>query len=148
MASFLSVDLRPTDEGRPPGSTPAAKNSSEFAEAARQIAALGLGGRERQRLLVRRSGLGGAAVAAEQVGAGRGQEVVPGEPPGRRELVDEGEAAAAPSAIATATARLRSTTGDGASRASSPYSAAICGQSVAAAPGAVAWQAAMAACTW
>lgn len=45
-------------------------------------------------------------------------------------------------AIATATARLASVTGPGSYLASSPYSAAICGQSVSSRQE---WQAAMAA---
>lgn len=53
--------------------------------------------------------------------------------------------ASGPSAIATATARLASTTGVGSCRISSPYSAAILRQSVASALGAVEWHAAIAA---
>ena len=56
--------------------------------------------------------------------------------------------AAGPSVNATATARLSSTTGDGATRASSAYSAAIWGQSVSAHDAAVACRAAMAAWSW
>ena len=48
----------------------------------------------------------------------------------------------------TATARLTSTTGDGESRASVPYSAAICGQSVTSKPSAAACSAAIAASIW
>ena len=44
--------------------------------------------------------------------------------------------ACGPSDIATATARFSSTTGPGAKRANSGYSRAICGRSVAPAPGA------------
>ena len=50
--------------------------------------------------------------------------------------------------MATATAWFSSTTGVGRNRMSCSYSAAICAQSVSPAAGAVAWQAAMAACTW
>ncbi len=55
-------------------------------------------------------------------------------------------AAAGPSHMATATARFNSTTGEGSARASTPYNATICRQSVAAAVGASEWTAAMAAC--
>jgi len=48
-------------------------------------------------------------------------------------------------AIATATARLASVTAVGSYRTSSPYRAAIWGQSVSAG---TEWQAAMAACSW
>ena len=56
--------------------------------------------------------------------------------------------ACGPSAMPTATARLTSTTGDGESRASVPYSAAICGQSVASKLSAAACSAAIAASIW
>ena len=52
-----------------------------------------------------------------------------------------------PSAIDTATARFSSTTGDGATCASTPYSDAIRTQSVSSARGARAWQAAISACS-
>ena len=48
----------------------------------------------------------------------------------------------------TATARFRSTTTLGATRASCPYNPTICGQSVWSAAAAVAWHAAMAAWIW
>src|SRR6266852_5397247 len=53
-----------------------------------------------------------------------------------------------PFTIATATARLRVTTGPGETRSSTSYRARICGQSVSAALGASSWTAAMAACIW
>jgi hypothetical protein len=56
--------------------------------------------------------------------------------------------AAGPSAMATATARLASTTGVGSYRISSPYRAAISRQSVSAADAAHEWHAAIAAWSW
>ena len=58
-----------------------------------------------------------------------------------------GRAAAGPSAIATATARLSSTTGDGLSEASIWYRVAMRVQSVSSATRALAWHAASAACS-
>jgi hypothetical protein len=48
------------------------EEASELAEAAGQVAALGLGGRELPGFLVRRLCLGGTAGPAEQVGPGAG----------------------------------------------------------------------------
>jgi hypothetical protein len=50
--------------------------------------------------------------------------------------------------MAMATARLSDTIGDGAMRASTPYSPAMSTQSVSSADGAVAWTAAIAASSW
>gem|GEM_PF-6956368 len=52
-----------------------------------------------------------------------------------------------PSLIATATARFSATTGPGRSVISRSYSSAICAQSVSPGVAAVAWQAAIAACS-
>ena len=56
-------------------------------------------------------------------------------------------AEAGPVAIATAAARLSSTTGDGAIRPSASYSSTIVAQSVSSTVGATAWHSAIAACS-
>ena len=58
-----------------------------------------------------------------------------------------GSAASGPSAIDTATARLRSTMGDGASLPSASYTSTIRSQFVSATDGATAWHSAIAACS-
>src|SRR5256885_13729872 len=64
------------DRGR---TSPPTNSAGNFGEPAGEVAALRVGGRQRQRLAVRRRGLGPAAEPAQQVGAGGGQQVGAGQ---------------------------------------------------------------------
>ena len=99
---------------------------AELGQPALEQAPLGVVVGERERAPVGARGLVGASEPAQQLAAGRVQVAVVLEQSRRSTML---EARLGPSASATATARLSSTTGEPVSRASSPYSAAICGQS-------------------
>ena len=94
--------------------------------------------RESRRELELGACLGGTPEAGEQLAAHGGQRGVAGEPPSAARSSTMRRAEAGPVDIATATARLSSTTGDGARRPSASYSSAMRAQSVSSAVGATA----------
>jgi len=93
---------------------------SHFSEAPGEEPALGVGGGQVQRFGEAGGGFGPPAEAQQQVGPGGGQQVVPGQLAGSSTARTRASPAAGPSAMATATARFSSTTGEGTSRTSSP----------------------------
>jgi hypothetical protein len=97
--------------------------------------------------LVRQRCLSGAAQASEQVGTDSVEQVVATEPLAGQASTRV-SAAAGPSTSATTTARLRATTGLGASARNWLYSCRICPQSVPAGAGASLWTALIAAWIW
>ena len=105
--------------------------------------------RQRQGPLVGGRRLAPATEPPQEVRAGRRGRT--GTPPSRGRRPARRRRPARPPArrpAASATARLRSTTGDGATRRSTSYRPRICAQSVSAAVGASSWTAAIAAWSW
>lgn len=96
-----------------------AKNFLQTLEAVGQVAALGLGRREFAGLLVGRPGLLGAPARRSRSARVAGSRWYPSRRPDAVISSTMASPAAMRSAIATATARLRSTIGDGATRANS-----------------------------
>ena len=113
-----------------------------------EIPALDLVRRQDERFSVRVGCSVPPAEPAQEVGPGRRQQVVAGERARGVERVDQRSPASGPSAIATATARFSSTTGDGAMPRQFAVERRDLDPVGRRGVGAVAWHAAIAACTW